>query len=112
MFSFSVVDLEEVEKIKEEHDYLHNNSDVFEFLLYEYLASQEKEKEESNLCNKLSQMEDNQKIIQSLLKEILLEVLNEKSFEKEIENDLESFLEKHNIKFIKLKQEEEHESNY
>lgn len=73
--SLSVVDLEEIEKIKNENNDLHNNSDVVKFLLYEYLDTQEKERTESNIYNKLSQMDYEMMLTQYILRELSPEIL-------------------------------------
>lgn len=53
--SFAIVDMEEIEKIKEEKNNLRNNSDVIQFLLYYYLKNKASESDKDEIISKIDE---------------------------------------------------------
>ena len=73
--AFSIVDIEEIDKLIEEREDVRNYSEAFQFLLYFYLERQERESDKDEILSKLSKMDYQMMLTQYILRELSPPVL-------------------------------------
>lgn len=73
--SFSLVDVEEIDKLIEEREDIRNYSEAFQFLLYYFLERQQIDSDKDEILSKLSQMDYQMMLTQYILKELSPEIL-------------------------------------